>query len=234
VTDDPYLDAASGVLRNRLGITDPEQLRRVEAGLSVAALADLGMRSLPGGYDLAHLQEFHREIFGDLYPWAGEIRVVAIAKSDMFCLPQHIEAYAAKVFEALAGERYLRGLARDEFVDRLTHYFAEVNAIHPFREGNGRTQRAFLGQLAREAGRPFDWSDLDADVNTAASMASPRGDNRPLRQLLDALVGRWRCIAPVQPAVRLERAPSVWLEVYDSTSLVGATSVDVTVLVAAP
>lgn len=188
--DDPYLDAASGVLRNRLGITDLEQLGRVEAGLSAAALADLGMRSLPGGYDLAHLRAFHRETFGDLYPWAGEIRVVAIAKSDMFCLPQHIEGYAAKVFEALAGDRYLRGLARDEFVDRLTHYFAEVNALHPFREGNGRTQRAFFGQLARESGWRLDWSDLDADANVAASMASLRGDNRPLRHLLDALVGR--------------------------------------------
>jgi cell filamentation protein len=190
VTVDPYLDAASGVLRNRLGITDPERLGRVEAGLSAAALADLGVRSLPGGYDLSHLQAFHWEIFDDLYPWAGEIRVVAIARSDMFCLPQHIDAYAAKVCEALAGERYLRGLPRDEFVDRLTHYFAEVNAVHPFREGNGRTQRAFFGQLAREAGWPIDWSDLDADANTAASMASLRGDNRLLRQLLDALVGR--------------------------------------------
>lgn len=190
MSDDPYLDAASGVLRNRLGITDPEQLGRAEAGLSAAALADLGMRSLPGGYDLAHLQAFHREIFGDLYPWAGEVRVVAIAKSDLFCLPQHIDAYAAKVFEALAGDRFLRGLSRDEFVDRLTHYFAEVNALHPFREGNGRTQRAFFGQLARESGWRLDWSDLGADANAAAAMASLRGDNRPLRQLLDALVGR--------------------------------------------
>jgi cell filamentation protein len=139
--------------------------------------------------DLAHLQAFHREIFGEAYPWAGEVRVVAIAKSDS-AYPQHIEAYAAKVFKALAGERCLRGLAREEFVDRLTYYFAEVNAIHPFREGNGRTHRAFFGQLSREAGWPVDWSDLDADANTAASMASLRGDNRPLRHLLDALVGR--------------------------------------------
>jgi cell filamentation protein len=92
VSDDPYLDAASGVLRNRLGISDREQLGRVEAGLSAAALADLGVRSLPGGYDLAHLQAFHREIFGDLYPWAGEIRVVAAAKSDMFCLTSGVLA----------------------------------------------------------------------------------------------------------------------------------------------
>ncbi|GAA1017893.1 hypothetical protein Aple_027240 [Acrocarpospora pleiomorpha] len=70
----------------------------------------------------------------------------------------------------------------------MTHYFAEVNAIHPFREGNGRTQRAFFGQLSREAGWPIDWSGLDPDVNEATSMASLRGDNGPLRHLLDILV----------------------------------------------
>jgi cell filamentation protein len=188
VTLDPYLDPVSGVLRNRLGVTDPEHLRAVEAGLTMAALADLGVRTLPGDYDLAHLQSFHREIFGDLYPWAGEIRVVGIARSDPSCLPQHIEACAAVVFSALAKERYLRGLPREGFVDRVTYYIAEVNAIHPFREGNGRTQRAFFRQLSREAGWPIDWSDLDSDANVAASTASLRGSNAPLRRLLEPLI----------------------------------------------
>ena len=76
------------MLRNRFGITDPDRLRVVEADLTAAALADLGTRILPGGYDLIHLRLFHAEIFGDLYPWAGEIRTVGIAKSDPFCLPQ--------------------------------------------------------------------------------------------------------------------------------------------------
>ncbi|SBW26591.1 Fic/DOC family protein [Protofrankia symbiont of Coriaria ruscifolia] len=156
MTVDPYVDAHSGVLRNRLGIADPWRLREVEAGLTLAALADLGIRILSGGYDLDHLRSFHREIFGDIYPWAGEIRVVGIAESDPFCLPQHIETYSAEVFGALAKERYLRGLSREDFRERLTYYFAEVNAIHPFREGNGRTQRAFFRQLSREAGWPID------------------------------------------------------------------------------
>jgi cell filamentation protein, protein adenylyltransferase len=113
---------------------------------------------------------------------------VGIARSDPFCLPQHIEAYSAEVFDALAKERYLRGLPRDAFLERMAHYFAEVNAIHPFREGNGRTQRAFFGQLSREAGWLIDWSGLDPDGNEAASMASLRGDNDPLRRLLDTLM----------------------------------------------
>ncbi len=129
---DPYVDTKSGVLRNRLGITDPQRLQEAEAGLTLAALADLGARVLPGKYDLDHLRSFHREIFGDIYPWAGEIRGVGIARSDPFCLPQHIESYSTDVFAVLATERCLRGLPRDSFLERLTHYFAEVNAIHPF------------------------------------------------------------------------------------------------------
>lgn len=190
MTVDPYTDPDSGVLRNRLGISDPERLRAAEEGLTFAALADLSTRTLPGSYDLAHLRSFHREIFGDLYPWAGEIRVVGIARSDPFCLPQHIQSYSAEVFDGLAKERFLRGLPRVSFLDRLTHYFAEVNAIHPFREGNGRTQRAFFRQLSREAGWPIDWSNLEPEGNENASMASLRGDTTPLRELFDGLVNR--------------------------------------------
>jgi fido (protein-threonine AMPylation protein) len=75
------------------------------------------------------------------------------------------------------------GQDRDPFIDRLTYYLGEVNAVHPFREGNGRTQRAFFGQLADDAGFPLDWQDLDADRNIAASMAIMRGDPEPMRKL---------------------------------------------------
>jgi cell filamentation protein len=188
MTADPYLNPVTGVLINRLDIASPEHLQQVEADLTTAALADLGTRLLPGRYDLPHLRAFHREIFGDVYPWAGEIRVVAIARSDVFCLPEHIEAYSAGVFKTLAEEHYLRGLPQDTFVDRLTHYLAEVNAIHPFREGNGRTQRAFFRQLSREAGWPVDWSALDPVENETASIASLRGETAPLQAMLETLV----------------------------------------------
>jgi cell filamentation protein, protein adenylyltransferase len=138
---DPYLDPESGVLRNHLGLTDRGLLSEFEDDISTAAMSVLRSGPLPGRYDLVHLQAFHRRIFGRVYPWAGEIRTVAIAKTDMFCLPQHIEPYATEVFGRLAAEGHLRRLDRKPFVERLTHYFAEVNAIHPFREGNGRTQR---------------------------------------------------------------------------------------------
>jgi cell filamentation protein len=90
-------------------------------------------------YDLPHLREIHERIFRDIYEWAGQIRTVGIAKGPMFCLPQYIDSSAAIVFRELHGEDCLRGLRRDAFVGRLAHYYlGEVNALHPFREGNGR------------------------------------------------------------------------------------------------
>ncbi|MFC6013773.1 Fic/DOC family protein [Nocardia lasii] len=188
MTVDPYIDPESGLLRNHFGITDADTLHQVESDLSQAALVDLGIRSLPGSYDLAHLAAFHREILGDVYPWAGEVRTVGIAKSDPFCHPHHIVGYSAEVFAALSADGHLRGMNRPEFIAKLAHYLGEVNAIHPFREGNGRAQRAFFHQLGREVGWVIDWSGLDPEENVHASMASLRGDNRPMHNMLDRLV----------------------------------------------
>ncbi len=98
---DPYLDLEHGVLRNRLGITDPGELSRVEAELTALRLVELRQRPLPGGYDLAHLQAFHAHIFGDIYDWAGQLRTVSIGKGHLFCLPQHLESFAHEVFDRL-------------------------------------------------------------------------------------------------------------------------------------
>jgi cell filamentation protein len=185
---DPYLDPASGVLRNRLGITDATERAAVEAALTASRLVDLEHRRLPGSYDLAHLQAFHRFVFADLYDWAGQLRTVAIAKGGMFCLPQHLVSYGTQVFDWLAAADRLRGLSRARFIDQLAHLLGEINALHPFREGNGRTQRAFLSQLAHDAGHHIEWLRMNPEQNTTASAASLRGDLAPLQAMLEHLV----------------------------------------------
>ena len=187
--DDPYAYPGTTVLRNHFGIRDAAELAEREAAHTAIRIAELERRFIPGDYDTAHLQAVHRKIFGDLYPWAGELRTVKIAKGEsMFALPQHVAAYLTGVLRNLVGEDRLGGLERDDFVARLAHYYAEINAVHPFREGNGRTQRAFLGHIATEAGRPIDLTGLNPDSNVQASRESHRGDNEPLRKLLDGLI----------------------------------------------
>jgi cell filamentation protein len=190
VTWDPYLDLQSGLLRNRLGITDARALRHVEAELTTSRIYDLIRSPIPGAYDLAHLRAFHRQIFQDLYDWAGELRTVSIGRGRLFSLPQHLEADAGELFGWLARAEYLRGRDRAAFVDDLTELYADLNALHPFRDGNGRTQRAFLGQLAVDAGHPIHWAAMDPAENNAASKAAEEGDNDALRALLDLLVHR--------------------------------------------
>jgi cell filamentation protein len=191
MTWDPYLDLASGLLRNRLGITTGRELRHVEAELTASRIYDLIRNPIPGAYDLAHLRAFHRQIFQDLYDWAGEPRTVSIGRGGkLFSLPQHIEADAAELFGWLARSEHLAGRDRDAFVDDLTELYADLNALHPFRDGNGRTQRAFLGQLAVDARHPIHWAAMDPAENNAASKAAHEGDNDALRALLDLLVHR--------------------------------------------
>lgn len=185
---DPYLDPASGVLRNLLGIADPGELARAEAALSASRLIDLERRRLPGGYDLDHLRAFHRYILGDVYNWAGDLRSVTITKGSLFCLPQHLASAAADVFSRLAAVDRLRGLTRDQFIARAAEFLADVNALHPFREGNGRTQRAFFSQLAHDVGHHIDWVRMDPDINVAASAAAHRGDLGPMTAMLSELI----------------------------------------------
>ena len=186
--EDLSSDPATGVLRNKLGMSEAGELDTAEREITHAALIFLKESPVPPSYDLGHLCAIHRRIFGDIYEWAGQLRTVAIAKGSWFCLPQYIESSAAEIFRALQAESLLRGLPRDVFTERLTYYLGEVNAIHLFREGNGQAQRAFFEQLASDAGFILDWQHLDADRNIAASAAIMRGDPALMRKMLDELV----------------------------------------------
>jgi len=197
VAGDPYVYPATDVLRNKLGIRNAAQLTVLEADLHDLRAAQLAERPLPGGYDLGYLQRFHRHLFGDVYDWAGELRTVAIAKSEMFALPQFIESYANESLCRLADDGHLQGLDRDKFVRKVAGYLADVNAAHPFRDGNGRTQRAFFGQLAHGAGYEIAWGRVDPERNIEASIAALRGDEQPLRALLTE--------ATTEPTSDLER-----------------------------
>ncbi len=186
--EDPYSDPVTGVLYNKLGLISAADLETAEREITHAALILLDESPVSPSYDLPHLREIHRRIFGDIYDWAGQIRTVTIAKGAVFCLPQYIDSSATLIFRELHDEDCLRGLRRYAFVSRLAYYLGEVNALHPFREGNGRTQRAFFGQLARDAGFTLAWQHLDPVRNVDASAAIMSGDPEPMREMLDALV----------------------------------------------
>ncbi len=187
---DPYCYRGTGTLRNKLGERDPAALAAVEANVTALRIARLTQQWIPGGYDLDHLRAFHGAIFEPLYEWAGQLRTVDIAKDgDSFHPFVRLEQGAQWAFGELAREDHLRGLDRERFVSRLAVHLGNVNELHPFREGNGRAQRAFFAQLAADAGYRLDWSGLDRQRNIDASREASRNPQAPLlASMLDELV----------------------------------------------
>nr|WP_283772529.1 Fic family protein [Bartonella sp. G70] len=170
---------------NRLGIKDKATLQRVESAIAYVKSFEFVHTPIRGEFDLNHMKEIHKKLFGDIYEWAGKIRSVDIAKGNsMFASYNQIESYAPKITQQLAKERYLRGLDADKFSQRAGYYMGELNALHPFREGNGRTQREFIGQLAREAGHHINWKGIERQEMIKASIAAHFGDSEFLSALI--------------------------------------------------
>jgi len=202
---DPYTDPRTGILRNKVGATDQATLDAREVEFTTARTLELTLRPERGGFDLAHLRRIHARLFGDVYDWAGALRSVDISKGNSaFAHHGFLGSAAADVFGRLAREQHLRGLDRDAFGERAAEYLGDVNALHPFREGNGRAQRAFFGQLARAAGYRLAWEGMTREAMTGASIEAMRGENRPMAALLRAHVSEHRELDRAVPARRAE------------------------------
>jgi cell filamentation protein len=174
---DPYLNPATHVLINRLGITDESTLEQTEAALVATRSYELLQTPLKGRFDLAHLQAIHKHLFGDLYEWAGQLRTIDISKGvNRFANHMQIESAAVPIFQQLAKENHLAGLEAEAFSGRAAYYLAELNALHPFREGNGRAQREFISHLAHANGYYVAWENMAPADLLAATIASFHGD----------------------------------------------------------
>lgn len=184
---DPYVYPDSNVLRNLAGLRDREELGRFEMDMSSMRLMELAFVPVAGKLDAAHLRAIHHYIFQDVYDWAGKFRTVNIARSGeyYFAFWDRMEGALGDALGKLARERFLAGLEREAFCGRAAFYLGEINAIHPFRDGNGRTQREFLRVMAVRNGFALDWSRVTRDQMSAASQLSFRkGDNTGLAALL--------------------------------------------------
>lgn len=169
--DAAYCYPHSFVLVNRFGIQDAAQLAAAEREITSINLAMAMQQPVKGHFNLQHLQKIHRFVFGDVYKWAGKLRTVNISKGNQFCLSSYLELYAESIFDALQDEHYLVD-AGENTPYRLSYYLSEINVLHPFREGNGRTQRLFIMYLAKVAGYTVDFSTVTPEEMLVASADS--------------------------------------------------------------
>jgi len=181
----PYVYPGTRVLINRFGIRHRDDLERVERALSEARLRQLLGNPIPGGFDLEHLQAIHRHLFSDIYLWAGELRVAdtRLGNGQTFTRCADIPGEAGRIFAELRREEYLRGLDHGRFAARAAVHFAHVNRLHPFRQGNGRTQRAFFALLAAQAVYRLGFDLVSKPQMSEASYAGHEGNLAPLIDL---------------------------------------------------
>lgn len=182
---DPYVYPGTSVLRNLRDIRDAELLNEFEAEATARRLRQLEHEPIQGKFDTRHLQAVHHHIFQDVFEWAGDFRTVNISKSgDPFAFHEHIVSSLDKVSAELKLEWHLAGADLERFASRCTYYLGEINAVHPFREGNGRAQREFIRELGVRNDLLIDWKQISREEMIEASRQSLRVDNAGLEQVL--------------------------------------------------
>ena len=205
---DSYLDPDTELLRNLVGAGTQGALDQAEGDLAYIRAAELQELPVRATGDLDESRAINRQLFQDVYPWAGEVRTVDLRKNvagaKHFLSVGAIDRGSMFAADELRADNMLRGMNRDQFIDRLSHHYDQWNFVHPFREGNGRTQRVFRNRVAADADWQLDWRSVQGAVNDAACRAAAESrDFGPMRAMFDQVVSPGGTVA--DPTSALDR-----------------------------
>lgn len=152
-----YCYENTNTLINKLDIRDSKVLQKYEAKITAAKLLALMQKGIIGNFDVKHINAIHKYLFEDIYPFAGKLRTENIAKGVFrFAEWEYIEPELERLLNELKQENYLENLSKENLAERLAYYLSELNVLHPYREGNGRTTREFIRELALKNGYVLD------------------------------------------------------------------------------
>lgn len=172
------------VLINKFGIHDDNKLLQAEIAITQEAAAWWELSPQCYSFDFKHYSAIHRHLFQDIYEWAGQVRDVDISKKGTkFCTYTEINELAERIFAGLQKTDCLCGLTKSGFVNEFVSLYISTNHLHPFREGNGRVQRLFLSQLARNTGYELNFKDIDVDELMIATIQSAHGIGDGLKRI---------------------------------------------------
>ena len=185
-----YCYTGTTVLRNRFNIRNAEQLRKLDADISSIKQLHLIKEPVKGRFTVNHLCQIHKFLFDDIYPFAGYFRREDIMKGQTrFQGFAQISSKLAVLLSELKKENHLRGLDFELLIERSAYYFAELNYIHPFREGNGRAIREFMRQLYDYNGYEVNWSAVSSEELLRAMEESVYATDS-LQRLLNRILTR--------------------------------------------
>ena len=171
-------------LINKLNIRDEEKLNFVESQITIHKTAELANAQDFGSFDFSHYKAIHKYLFNELYEWAGEIRTVNMSKKGTnFVDVSEIESVASACFKRLQDKNYFKNQEYDDFVEDIVDFYCTTNMLHPFREGNGRTQRIFISQLIQFNGYSIDFDKIDTDELMLATIQAANGIDDNLKRI---------------------------------------------------
>ncbi len=178
------------VLKNKLGICTASELEEAERLL---VLQRIGEPIPTGDFDLDHLKAIHHHLLQDIYEWAGQIRTVEISKgSQQFQFRKYIETGMADIHRRIIKAGYFQGLSPTEFAWSTGRIIGDLNYVHPFREGNGRSQLFYLQQLAKQAGHNLDLTCLEREQWIQASREAHQGNYDLIGQCIKKAISQKR------------------------------------------
>jgi fido (protein-threonine AMPylation protein) len=227
----------NGVLKNRFGATTFEAFHKVEARTVPPRTARLTreLEGFSGPFTYDFFCAVHRSLFGGLFDWAGTIRDVPISKQHTvdanaitrFVSPGAIERRLRSAIDGIPEIKHLRSLKRSAAVGKLAAAFAEINYIHPFREGNGRTQRFFLNSIAKAVGFNLEWDVITRDRMVEVSIAAVEGDSQAVARMFADIVDPERVAALYKITRFLQANDPNWNDRYIATTVEGQAYVGV-------
>jgi len=180
-----YFYENSDVFVNYFDIRDQNILTKIETDITLNRISELSANPIKGRFGLTHLLRIHKYIFEDIYPFAGKTRNESISKgTTLFCNCEYIYESFEQVYLKLKKENFLKHLEINLFSDRLAYYMAEINMIHPFREGNGRAIREYIRCLALANSLIINWSLVDKEHLLDAMIVSVNKDYSSLKNCL--------------------------------------------------
>ena len=178
------------ILINKFGIKDDQKLNEIERKLTATKAVELINNPIKGKFDFKHFCKIHKFLFEDIYEWAGKERQGGFMSKGnaVFVRSEYIENMFNEYYEKIEKDNFLKGLSKENFCEKLAYYMAEVNTIHPFREGNGRTIRLYFEQLSENAGYDLDFSSIDKDELILADVLAYQRNYALLIEILNGIV----------------------------------------------
>jgi len=183
--DYTYTDPKTGVLRNLANITDPNDLLFFESTAVIKRAKELELQPI-AIHNAETLLDIHRYLFQDVYHWAGEKRIVEISKQGKpFFLTAYFDKGFAYIDTLIISYRKIDPANKSQLAESLANLLDSINYLHPFREGNGRTQREFIRVLALEKGYALNLNPPDnIDVYERYMSGTIDGDVEKLSKLI--------------------------------------------------